>query len=293
MKRISRIIIVMILMSLLAGCGSKVERDITSTGLDEDNNQITNAHNGSDKAGLDSTLKDGNNSDDGSINNEIYTFMAQVIENGSTILVAPAQDSNELKSSDRIAVTVADDAIKGQNGNSIDRQELKPGDLVRISYNGGIRESYPAQISASLIELTGRNILIDAYIALIDDIYKEDPGLNGNISMMALNTLGWSDLTDIDKEIIFSLLKASYGLEILEATYDELVKQGLIDEEMLYFEKGILIIIKNFNYDEEKQAISCSIEKWRSGKGAIGSNNVTAEYKDGKWEISKTNIYMA
>lgn len=272
MKGISRIIIVMILMSLLAGCGSKVERDITSTGLEEDNSKITNVDNGSDK---------------------INTFMAQVIENGSTILVTPAKDSIELKSSDRIAVTVADDAIKGLDGNSIDRQELKPGDLVRISYSGGIRESYPAQISASLIELTGRNILIDAYIAMINDIYKEDPGLNDNITMMALNTLGWSGLSDIDKEIIFSLLKASYGLEILEATYDELVKQGLIDEEMLYFEKGILIIIKNFNYDEEKQAISCSIEKWRSGKGAIGSNNVTAEYKDGKWEISKTNIYMA
>lgn len=279
-----RIIIVLALLSLLAGCGSKVERDITGTG---DNSVASGGS--TDKGGEE--IKAGNeNKND---NNELYIFIAQVIESGSTILVTPTQDSNELRTSDRIAVTVADDAIKGLDGSIIDRQELKPGDLVRISYSGGIRESYPAQLSASLVELTGRNILIDAYIALIDDIYNEDPGLNDGITMMALNTLGWSSVSDIDKEIIFSLLKTSYGLDIVEGTFDELAKQGLIDEEKLYFEKGILIVIKNFEYNEKKKSISCSIEKWRSGLGAAGSEQVTAEYRDGKWIITKSDMYIA
>lgn len=290
MKAISRIFIILALISLLAGCVSKVERDITFNGMEKDNS-TTATDSASDKTGFGTDEKD--RKQDSGENNEVYTFMAQVIENNGSVIVTPAQDSNEIKSSDRIAVTVADDAIKGQNGSNIDRNELKPGDLVKISYDGGIRESYPAQISASLIELCGRNILINGYIALIDDIYKEDQGLNDGITIMTLNTQGWSGLTDIDKEIIFSLLKDSYGLDILEATFNELEEQGLIDKERLYFEKGILIIIKNFNYDDKKQTISCSIEKWRSGLGAIGSSNVTGEYKNGRWEISKSNIYVA
>lgn len=286
MKKVTaRVILMLAILTFLAGCGSKVERDITGSW---DNDRSIASGSSTDKGSEDKKAGSDSKNDNG-----LYSFMAQVIENSSSLLVSPAPDSNEIKSSDRIIVSVADDAIKGLDGSMIKRQELKPGDLVRISYDGGIRESYPAQLSASLVELTGRNIVIDAYIALIDDIYNEDPGLNEGITIMALNTLGWNDVRDIDKEIIFSLLKESYGLEIIEGTFVELAEQGLIDKDELYFEKGILIAISNFKYNEKDKSISCSIEKWRGGLGAIGSEKVTAEYRDGKWIITKSDLYIA
>ena len=248
MKKVTaRVILMLAILTFLAGCGSKVERDITGSW---DNDRSIASGSSTDKGSEDKKAGSDSKNDNG-----LYSFMAQVIENSSSLLVSPTPDSSEIKSSDRIIVSVADDAIKGLDGSMIKRQELKPGDLVRISYDGGIRESYPAQLSASLVELTGRNIVIDAYIALIDDIYNEDPGLNEGITIMALNTLGWNDVRDIDKEIIFSLLKESYGLEIIEGTFVELAEQGLIDKDELYFEKGILIAISNFKYNEKDKKI--------------------------------------
>lgn len=113
-------------------------------------------------AGCCTTFKNDNIDDSQDVaDTGIYTFDAQVIESGTSILVAPDKDSNEIKSSDKIAVSIDDGAITGQNGEHIAKDELKAGDLIKITYNGEIRESYPAQITASLIELTGRKIIID------------------------------------------------------------------------------------------------------------------------------------
>ena len=262
MKRIICLCFMLIFMTLLAGCSRLIEEgNINDSPGDEDTGS--------------------------------YVFVAQVIDSSNRLLVAPDKDSNEIKSADKIAVGLTDGLILGLNGESLSKEELKAGDLVKITYDGIIRESYPAQITASLIEITGRNILIDGYIALIDDIYNEDTGLNGDITMIALDTSEWTDLTDIDKEIIFQSLKALYELDIIEGTFEELSDQGLIDRDKLYFPDGILISIKNINYNEKKKTINCSIEKWRSGLGAIGSDDVKAEYKDGQWLITKSAMWIS
>jgi hypothetical protein len=293
-KIINRSIIILAVCTLFAGCGTidktgntyNDKSGITDTGTDN-NNSDTGTDNGNSDEGTD----DGNS--DNSDNNEIYTFEAQVIDSSTSILVTPDKNSNEIKSSDKITVSIDDDAITGAEGKSIAKEELKAGDLVKITYNGVILESYPAQITASAVEVAGRNIIIDGYIALIDDIYNEDPGLNGDITTVALDTTEWIGLSAIDKEIILQSMKDSYGLDIIEGTYDELSEQGLIDKEKLYFPKGILISIKNINYNEKDKIITCSIKKWRSGLGAIGSDDVTAEYKDGQWIVTKSNMWIS
>jgi hypothetical protein len=42
-----------------------------------------------------------------------------------------------------------------------------------------------------------------------------------------------------------------------------------------------------------QEEITCSIEKWRSGLGTIGSNDVTAKYKEGKWPITKEGMRIS
>ncbi len=227
------------------------------------------------------------NTDDPNDKDSKVTFQAEVIEAGDSLLVTPEKGSNELKSSDKISVGITELILKDQNGEDITLQDLKPGDILKITYDGTILESYPAQIKSSAIEVVGHNNLIDGYLAMIDDIWNEDSGLNSEIEMIAVDTTGWINLTDIEKDIILTSMKKAYDYKIITGTFDELADQGIIDKEHLYFENGVHIVLSDLTYDEKTETITFSVSKWRSGRGAIGSNNSKAEYKDGKWSITK------
>ena len=84
----------------------------------------------------------------------MVTFQASVIEmNDDSIIVKPVDGSLELNSSDKFHVL---------NKENI---ELQIGDLVEISYNGEIMESYPAQLGEvyeiTVIEQTEANAMWD------------------------------------------------------------------------------------------------------------------------------------
>ncbi|HKL99755.1 MAG TPA: hypothetical protein VJZ06_07610 [Mobilitalea sp.] len=219
-------------------------------------------------------------------------FEAEVIEGGEYLLVAPDKASDAYRSSDKISVALLGAEVKDSAGNKIGGDQLKAGDIVKISFNGVILESYPAQITANIVELLDHNILIDGYMALIDDIYQEDSGLNGEITMLAFDSTDWIGLSEIEKETILSLVEEKYGLETLQGTFDELAEQGLIDKENLYFEKGVLIEISEMEYDADNKTIKGSISKWRGGLGAIGAD-VKAKLEGDKWKITKTNQWIS
>lgn len=82
-----------------------------------------------------------------SINN--VSFNAKVLENnGDSLLVEPEEGSGELNSSDKIVVRVRQD-----NAGLTDLSEFSEGSIVKITYDGMIMESYPAQINAFKVEL--------------------------------------------------------------------------------------------------------------------------------------------
>ena len=263
MRKLSGLIMItMILTLLFVGCGT----------LEEDT--------GVKKAPIDQ-------------NKEQYSFRAEVLESGASLLVTPSKDSNEAKSSDKISVGQNDATIVDESGEAMTMDQLKVGDILVITYNGMIAESYPAQIGADRIERVDHDNLLDGYLALIDDIYQVDEGLNSEIDTIAFDTSEWIELTKTLKELIFQKVKETYGYEVIEGTFEELKEQGLIDEDNLYFPKGILIKITKMEYDKDKEEITCSIEKWRSGLGAIGAEEVTATLKDGKWSITKEGNWIS
>ncbi len=299
MKKIMQILAVMLIIAMSAiGCGIPVtENGVSSNNTaDNGNNNTTNDDSTEDK------VSDQGNTDQGNIDSgntdqvdqSAVEFQAEVIsvENGS-LLVASDPESNEYKSSDRMYVNTIDAVITNLEGKEITLEDLKPADVLTITYSGVILESYPAQISASKIQVIDHKVLIDGYLALIDDLYQEDAGLNGDIKMIAFDTTGWTDLTELEKEIIFAGVKSAYGYDVVEGTFEELSDQGLIDKEQLYFPEGIHIVISDVKYDEDKSEITCSIKKWRSGKGAIGSNDVTATLEDGTWKIVKDGMWIS
>ncbi len=293
MKKIIQLLAVMLIIAISAiGCGIPVTENGVSSGNTVDGNNDTTK----DDIAADKVLDQGN-TDQGTtdqVDQSAVVFQAEVIsvENGS-LLVASDPESNEYKSSDRMYVNTIDAVITNQEGEEITLEDLKPADVLKITYSGVILESYPAQITASKIEVIDHKVLIDGYLALIDDLYQEDPGLNGDIKMIALDTTGWTDLTEIEKEIIFTSVKEAYGYEVVEGTFEELSDQGLIDKENLYFPEGIQIVISDVKYNEEKSEITCSIKKWRSGKGAIGADDVTAILENGTWKITKEGMWIS
>lgn len=219
-------------------------------------------------------------------------FEAEVIETGERLLVAPDKESTEYTSSDRIAAAISEAQILDEQKHETDMDRILPGDRIRISYDGLIAESYPAQITADMIEIVGHNKLIDGFLALIDDVYQEDSGLNHDITMIAFDTTGWAVLSGTETETILVSVKAEYGLEIVIGTFDELAEQGLIDKENLIFEKGILIEIKEIEISKDRNKISGSVKKWRSGKGAIGWVS-EAELKEDGWNITRDQEWIS
>lgn len=278
-NRMNLIMLLLAVVMMFHGCGTLTDRSPSggNTPAGEDNSTDVDASPRTDKPAEE----------------DAATFDAQVIEAGDHLLVTPDKDSSEYRSSDRISVGTDQAVMVNKDGEALALNELKPGDYLVITYSGAIAESYPAQIQADEIKLIGHNVLLDGYLALIDDIWQEDSGLNGDIEMIAFDTTGWTEQSEIEKEIIFAAVKEAYGYETLEGTFDELVEQGLIDKDNLYFPKGIQIVIGDMNYDEDKNIITCSIKKWRSGLGAIGSDEVTARFKEDKWEITKEGMWIS
>ena len=86
-------------------------------------------------------------------NDDSVIFIATVLENESSLLVEPQQDSNEIRSSDKIVVHTTNTKIYNANGEGISLSDINAGQTLQITYNGMIAESYPAQISADKISV--------------------------------------------------------------------------------------------------------------------------------------------
>ena len=75
---------------------------------------------------------------------EPETFLAEILQiNGKSVLVEPLEDERERKSSDQISFGTGE----------LEDIGAEEGDIVKITYDGLIMESYPAQIHASKWEI--------------------------------------------------------------------------------------------------------------------------------------------
>jgi len=123
---------------------------------------------------------------------------------------------------------------------------------------------------------------VDAYKTVIDKLYQEDSGLNGDIKYIAIDTSSIINLDESEKQELLHELE-SYGFTVLDMTMGELEEEGYIKN--LFFVEGIL-----FEIDDETMqgtSITMDISKWRSGLGAIGYDGLIVKYKNSKWEIVK------
>jgi len=122
------------------------------------------------------------------------------------------------------------------------------------------------------------------YFEAVKEVYSEDSGLNGGISIISLDLTGAKNLSAEEKEALRYLVSCEYSFDTYTYIYEELVDQGLIDDKNLYFEKGILFEITDNPITDN--AFTFKISKWRSGLGAIFYSDCTAKKTGDIWEYS-------
>lgn len=209
----------------------------------------------------------------------LYTGKIVQVEGNNVLLAGDAAQA----AGDLVRVTLQGAAVTDGNGNDADVDLLRAGMVVEVGYNGMVMETYPSQIAAAetLRVLSEDEDLVGFYLQVLDDLYQTDEGLNGGISLLAFDLDAAQNLSAGEKAALCHLAGERYGLETMQAGFDELCEAGYIDREALYFETGLLITLEDMPIS--KGTFTFDIQKWRGGLGAYFFTDCTAEKKDGVW----------
>lgn len=171
------------------------------------------------------------------------TFNAVVLEvNMDNLLVEPAEDTEERKSCDRIQVGLSGMA-ESQMSQLLDT--VKVSDIVCVTYNGGIMETYPAQVAAYDVTLVEEKVIetketesntVVSLIRVNGELYY-DTGRESTISGRCGVMDGEIDSTvaagEIPAEEYQSNFGAGYGFQYAP---DDVI-EVYIDEQWRVFER--------------------------------------------------------
>lgn len=199
-----------------------------------------------------------------------------------------------------VTVSSKDVPVKDSSGKETDTSSLKNGMILHVvlDEDGTIAESYPGQIHGEKeIRITEQgDDVTGLYLEAMKEIYQTDPGLNEGIKYMALDLSEVQNMSEAEKGALAYqwdgwLRSQSIEAEVYQKTYDELVEEGLIDAEKLYFPEGMLITIE----DTEKKgdSFTFSISKWCSGLGADGLDDCKATFQNGVGTYSKGTAWIS
>lgn len=240
---------------------------------------------------------------------------AKVMEvSGSSLLIS--ETGPDAQPSSLISFGIQDVPVFLADGSLVPPEDIesgtagpKAGDTLEIAFDGSIMESYPAQISASAVRITGSSAsLVSFYLDVMTEWYEEDPALNDGTTQIGFDLSGVNTLSEAEKNALIYLMSSRCGKEPVTGTFEELCDAGYIDQENLYWEDGIFFAVKEdgtgtvpdgssskdaASNPSVPDAFAFSIHKWRSGLGAIGSSNCTAEYKDGTWHYTPGDIWIS
>ncbi|MDF2614257.1 MAG: hypothetical protein K0S71_2043 [Clostridia bacterium] len=219
------------------------------------------------------------------------------IKNKVDSLLVEATVSSNTTTYDKASVKITKNTVIIVNGVQVDAaiDYLGADTAVEIQFIGPVAESYPVQATADIIRILSPTAnpspiaqekhvdpLTEAYLLAIDTFYAEDPGLNGDIKYLAIDTTKIDNLNiDSKKELLSALEK--YNLTVMDTTFEDLQAEGLIKD--LYFEEGILFRIEDEPMTDK--ALTLRVSKWRSGTGAIGTDKMVFQKIKGTWKITE------
>ncbi len=162
--------------------------------------------------------------------------------------------------------------IVEESGRAIESDEIEEGSLIEIYYSGEIMESYPATpagITQIVVLDYGFDNMCEMYLDVLEDLWETDEGLNSDIEMVGVD-LSKTRLPEAERAAVAWRFSEEHGMMLLEASYEELVADGVIDSENLYWENGCLFTIteKAMEGTYNLNTVTFDAQKWRSGLGA-------------------------
>lgn len=189
------------------------------------------------------------------------------------------------------------------DGEPAEPSVLEDGMPVEVAFNGSVAESFPSQLGevysvSAWSRGQGKNgggtafDLCGLYLQVLDDLWQKDPGLNEDVSQIALDlSQAPGDLTEGEKAALIWRFGELHGVEAFAATFEELKDQGCLSAEplgedapegaaFLHWEDGCFFSITP-NEDHEGEVYSLPViffnaEKWRSSLGAYGFYDCSA-----------------
>jgi len=127
--------------------------------------------------------------------------------------------------------------------------------------------------------------LAEIYSLALDSFMPLDKGLNHDMKFIAIDTSTLKEATGDDKKQVLDYFK-KYGVEVLDASLEELKERGLFEEKKMALD-GILLRIKSI--DVKLDMVTIEGSKYRSGTGAIDVIS-TLIYKAGKWQLKEAEM---
>ena len=197
------------------------------------------------------------------------------------------------------------------DGEAAEPSVLEDGMAVDVAFNGHVLESFPSQLGevysvSAWSRGRGRNgggtmfDLCGLYLQVLDDLWKKDPALNGDVSQIALDlSQAPGEQTEGEKTALVHRFGELHGVEAFAATFEELEEQGYLTSEPLgngapegtafvRWEDGCLFSITP-SEDHEGESYSLptlffNAEKWRSSLGAYTFYGCSATWPEsGPW----------
>lgn len=197
------------------------------------------------------------------------------------------------------------------DGEAAEPSVLEDGMAVDVAFNGHVLESFPSQLGevysvSAWSRGRGRNgggtmfDLCGLYLQVLDDLWKKDPALNGDVSQIALDlSQAPGELTEGEKTALVHRFGELHGVEAFAATFEELEKQGYLTSEplgngapegaaFLHWEDGCLFsITPSEDHEGEDYSLPTlffNAEKWRSSLGAYTFYGCSATWPEsGPW----------
>ncbi|MDD2534110.1 MAG: hypothetical protein PHC86_05370 [Eubacteriales bacterium] len=128
--------------------------------------------------------------------------------------------------------------------------------------------------------------VISGYLFIIDQLFAQAHNdiENNDMKYLAVDTTQMIEMNEADKAQLLSRLSEKYGYELLDKTYEQLVRENLIVNNV--FSNGALIQIKNITLKASTITADASI--YFAALGGHGFNRVQIEFSNGQWQIQKT-----
>ncbi len=185
-------------------------------------------------------------------------------------------------------IGTANVSVVTESGRAIENDEIEEGSLIEIYYSGEIMESYPA-VPAGITKIVvldyGFDDMCEMYLDVLEDLWETDEGLNSDIEMVGVDLSG-TRLPEAEQAAVAWRFGEEHGVSPVEASYDELVANGMIDAENLYWEDGCLFTIteKEMEGTYNANVVTFDAQKWRSGLGAYFFTDCTSiQTGRGEW----------